>query len=57
MLSDLKYFSSFKTQISTHVKCSKENGHAEQLAYQAGTEELLSLFFIQFAPCWWIAFL
>ncbi|KAK2529316.1 hypothetical protein Q9966_009623 [Columba livia] len=36
---------------------AKESGHDEQLAYQAGTEELLSLFFIRFAPCWWIAFL
>ena len=30
-------------QVSTDFKCSKENGHDEQLAYQAGTEELLSV--------------
>lgn len=57
LFSDLKYSGSSQTQISTCFKCSKENGRDEQLAYQAGTEELLSLFFIRSSPCWWIAFL
>lgn len=57
MLSDLKYFSSSQTQISTHFNCSKANKHDEQSAKQAGTEELVSLFFAYFSPCWWKAFL
>lgn len=57
MFSDLKYFSSSQALILTRFKCSKKNGHDEQLAYQARTGELVSLFFIRYSPCWWIAFL
>lgn len=57
VFSDLKYFSSSQTQISTRFKCSKANKRDEQLANQAGTEELVNLFFAYFSSCWWKAFL